>query len=125
MQQWLVVGLAGAIGSMGRYGAGLLSQRLLGQPGVYSTFAVNILGSILLGLTLELFLLNDHWSPQVKLAVATGFCGAFTTFSTFSVETLRFIEAGQMGSAAGNVLANLVLGLGGAALGIWLARLSA
>ncbi len=124
MQQWLVVGIAGAVGSMSRYGAGLLSQRLLGQAAVYGTFAVNVLGSILLGLTLELFLQNDHWSPQAKLAVGTGFCGAFTTFSTFSVETLRLVEAGQMGSAAGNVGANLVFGLGGAALGIWLARLA-
>jgi CrcB protein len=104
---------------MSRYGVTLAAQQWEGFP--WGTFMVNVLGSILLGAVLE-GALRGTISPEVRLAVGTGFLGAFTTFSTFSVETVRLIEAGRYLAAAGNAGGNLTLGLVGAGLGIALAR---
>ena len=119
MQQWILVGLAGALGSMSRYGVTLAAERWADFP--WGTFIVNVLGSFLLGFVLE-GALRGEISAEVKLAVGTGFLGAFTTFSTFSVETVRLMEAGRWMAAAGSAGGNLTLGIVGAGLGIALAR---
>ena len=119
MQQVFWVGLAGAAGALSRWGVTIAAQRLAGMGFPWGTFAVNVVGSILLGFLIQA---SDRagWPTDLKLALGTGFLGAFTTFSTFSVETVRLIEAGKYAMAAGNVGGNLALGIGGAALGIWL-----
>ena len=73
----------------------------------YGTFAANILGSLLIGIVLGLAAKNDSLSPNQTLFLATGFCGGFTTFSTFSVETLTLLENGLWLKAAANVFLNV------------------
>ena len=83
----------------------------------WGTFAVNVLGSLILGIITGAATSRGA-SPQVQLAVGTGFCGALTTYSTFSYETLRLLEDDARLFAAANIVATIVAGLGSAFLGV-------
>lgn len=100
----------GALGALVRYGVSLLCAgvRLLSMP--VGTFAVNILGCFLLGLITGLGQRQGTIPPQLMLLLSTGFCGAFTTFSTFSAETINACENGHALQAAIYVAASLTIG---------------
>ena len=83
----------------------------------WGTFTVNVLGSLILGIIAGAATAGGA-SPQVQLALGTGFCGALTTYSTFSYETLRLLEDDARLFAAANVVASMVAGLGAAFLGV-------
>ena len=83
----------------------------------WGTFTVNVLGSLILGLITGAVTAGGAF-PQVQLAMGTGFCGALTTYSTFSYETLRLLEDDARFFAAANVAASIVAGLGSAFLGV-------
>jgi fluoride exporter len=83
----------------------------------WGTFTVNVLGSLMLGIIAGAVTAGGA-SPQVQLALGTGFCGALTTYSTFSYETLRLLEDDARLFAAANVVASIVAGLGAAFLGV-------
>jgi CrcB protein len=83
----------------------------------WGTFAVNVIGSLILGIITGAVAAGGA-SPQVQLAVGTGFCGALTTFSTFSYETLRLLEDDARFFATANVVASIVAGVGAAFLGV-------
>ena len=83
----------------------------------WGTFAVNVIGSLILGLVTGAVSAGGA-SPQVQLALGTGFCGALTTYSTFSYETLRLLEGDARFLAAANVAASIVAGLVAAFLGV-------
>jgi len=83
----------------------------------WGTFTVNVLGSLMLGIIVGAVVAGGA-SPQVQLALGTGFCGALTTYSTFSYETLRLLEDDARLFAAANVVASIVAGLGAAFLGV-------
>ena len=83
----------------------------------WGTFTVNVLGSLMLGMIAGAVAAGGA-SPQVQLALGTGFCGALTTYSTFSYETLRLLEDDARLFAAANVVASIVAGLGAAFLGV-------
>jgi CrcB protein len=83
----------------------------------WGTFTVNVLGSLILGIITGAVTAGGA-SPQVQLAVGTGFCGALTTYSTFSYETLRLLEDDARLFAAANLVASVVAGLGSAFLGV-------
>ena len=83
----------------------------------WGTFTVNVIGSLILGILTGAITAGGA-SPQVQLAVGTGFCGALTTYSTFSYETLRLLEDDARLFAAANVVASIVAGLGAAFLGV-------
>ena len=83
----------------------------------WGTLCVNVLGSLILGL-LTGAVTADGASPQVQLALGTGLCGALTTYSTFSYETLRLLDSDARLIAAANVFASIVAGLGAAFLGV-------
>jgi CrcB protein len=83
----------------------------------WGTFTVNVLGSLILGVVTGAVTAGNA-SPQVQLALGTGFCGALTTYSTFSYETLRLLEDDARLFAAANVVASIVAGLGSAFLGV-------
>jgi CrcB protein len=83
----------------------------------WGTFAVNVIGSLILGLITGAVTAGGA-SPQVRLAVGTGFCGALTTYSTFSYETLRLLEDDARLFAAANLVASIVAGVGAAFLGM-------
>ncbi|HEX7536412.1 MAG TPA: fluoride efflux transporter CrcB [Dermatophilaceae bacterium] len=83
----------------------------------WGTFTVNVLGSLILGLITGAVTAGGA-SPRLQLALGTGFCGALTTYSTFSYETLRLLEGDARFFAAANVVASIVAGLGAAFLGV-------
>jgi CrcB protein len=122
VQSILLVGLAGAFGAVSRYGVGLLAQRSLGAHSAVGTLLVNVLGCLLLGFLLELDRNSNVVGPSLRLLLGVGFLGAFTTFSTFGYETIRFLQNGDGQAALLNVAGNLILGLGGVWLGLLAAR---
>jgi CrcB protein len=117
-----LVGVGGFLGANLRYWLGAWLDSLFGLRFPLGTFAVNLTGSLALGfiatLTLERALIDPNW----RLAIAVGFLGAYTTFSTFTYETVRLLETGSYVLALINVAASALLGLLGAGIGIVLAR---
>ncbi len=122
MQSILLVGLAGAAGAVSRYAVGILAERALGARFAFGTLAVNVLGCLLLGALLEAERHTTLVTHPVRLVVAVGFLGAFTTFSAFGWETVRYLQTGAADLALINVAANLVLGCGAIWAGWGLAR---
>lgn len=106
----VLVLLGGAIGAPLRYLSDLLIQARHDSVLPWGTFAVNIVGSVILGITAAAAISCDLPAWVLPL-VATGFCGALTTFSTFSYETLRLLEEGSTLAAAANSIGSLVVGL--------------
>ncbi|MDG6108476.1 fluoride efflux transporter CrcB [Dactylosporangium aurantiacum] len=111
----LLVLLGGAVGAPVRY----LADRALKDRAPLGTFIVNVAGSALLGVLIGA---GDALPATVKTLVGTGFCGALTTYSTFSLETLMLVEAGRARRAALYATASLALGLAAAATGFATAR---
>jgi CrcB protein len=103
----LVVG--GALGTLARYLVNLASQALFSGAFPVGTLLVNVVGCYLMGLLTGMKPVAGL-SPALHLALGTGFLGAFTTFSTFALDTHTLSAAGAFGRATGYVLANLVLG---------------
>ncbi|HPF70830.1 MAG TPA: CrcB family protein, partial [Candidatus Krumholzibacteria bacterium] len=99
--------------------------RLWGDRFAFGTLAVNVLGCLLLGALLEAERHTPLVTPPLRLLLAVGFLGAFTTFSTFGWETFRYLQDGATQLALANVSANLVLGLGAVWSGWGLARWAA
>lgn len=123
MIKLLIVGAGGFVGAIARYGVASLAQRwsLAGFP--LGTFVVNIVGCLLIGALLGGVELRQSLSESARLFLTVGLLGAFTTFSTFSHETLQLVRAGDLRMAAFNVVVSVVLGLGAVALGRVLVRL--
>jgi CrcB protein len=114
---WLEVAVAGSIGAPARYLLdGFVQDRVTGDL-PWGTFVVNVVGSLLLGLFTGLGL-HAHLSDATTTTLGTGFCGAFTTFSTFTFESSRLIEAGDWRGAAIDVIGSLAIGLVAAAVGL-------
>lgn len=122
MQSFLLVGIAGAAGAVSRYGIGIWAERFLGGHFAFGTLVVNVLGCLALGFLLELDRGTTLVTHPMRMLVAVGFLGAFTTFSTFGYETLRYLQDGASHLALLNVSANLILGLGAVWLGFLGAR---
>lgn len=118
----LYIALFGGCGCVTRYLVSGWTYTLLGRSLPWGTLAVNVLGSFLLGLLLDLNLRSALFSPDVRVGLTVGFMGGFTTFSTFSFETVRLLEEGSWWQAGGNVLLNVVVCIIFAGLGIALAR---
>jgi fluoride exporter len=117
MKEVLWVGLGGFVGANARYLLGGWIAARLGAEFPYGTFVINITGSFVLGLIMGT--LEGHvLSPAVRLGAAIGFVGAYTTFSTWTYETLRLLESGSLWLAATNVFGSLVVGMLGALAGL-------
>jgi len=121
---WLVVALGGAAGSVLRYGAGRLAINYFGPATVMATFAVNVSGSFALGLFYALAAERTSMPVEIRALIGIGLIGGYTTFSTFSFETIRLLEFGELTRAAASVLGNLLLSLAAAYLGMQMARLA-
>lgn len=118
MSNLLAIAAGGAIGALARYGVTLLLAHRIGTSFPWGTLAVNGAGSLLLGLLVGLADADPRLPPAAKALVGTGFCGAFTTFSTFSVETVRMPPS----LALLNTAANLTISVAAAGVGLWAAR---
>jgi fluoride exporter len=119
---WVAFVVAGASGAVSRYLVdGAISDRVHGVFPL-GTFVVNASGSLLLGFLTGLALY--HGFPTTPMLVlGTGFCGAYTTFSTFTFETVRLVEEGALDEAFRNALGTVVTGFAAAAVGLALAAL--
>lgn len=124
MNWWncLIVGCGGFFGAAGRYLVSTWISRAVSHPFPFGTLAVNLLGAFLIGLFSELCSLRFPERERLLLFLTTGITGGFTTFSTFSLETLRLLEGGRYWLAGLNILLSLLCCLGGVALGRALAR---
>lgn len=110
MREVLWVGLGGFVGANARYLLGGWIAARFGAAFPYGTFLINSTGSFILGLIMGT--LEGHvLSPAVRLALAIGFVGAYTTFSTWTYETIRLIENGSLLPATLNVVGSLLIGL--------------
>ena len=122
MKAVLLVFFGGGLGSVLRYALGkLMNSHASGIP--FGTFTANILGSLLIGIVLGMAARNGNISENTLLLVATGFCGGFTTFSTFAYENHVLLRDGNLGLFALYALGSLLLGFAAVFVGIWLVRL--
>jgi len=114
---FLAVAVGGLVGAPSRY---LLDRAISGRTQTnrpWGTFVINLTGSLLLGF-LTGTTMTGHLSEVGKALLGTGFCGAYTTFSTFSFESVRLLEDGRIVDAAGNVVMSVAVGLAAAAAGL-------
>jgi CrcB protein len=118
----LALAVAGALGTLARFGLSGFVHRFTISAFPSGTLAVNLLGCALLGLLLELARQTTWISPEARTTLGIGFLGAFTTFSTFGVETFRAVESGEWEIATLNVVTNLIGGLACVFFGVSLAR---
>jgi len=123
MQTLLFVGLGGALGAMARYLVGVQATRVLGAGWPYGTFAVNLIGGVLMGLLASwLALRGEADQERWRLLLGVGVLGGFTTFSAFSLEVALMIERRAWGEALGYSLASVVLSVAALFAGLILAR---
>jgi CrcB protein len=118
----LYIAFFGALGCLARYALSGWVYDLLGHSMPYGTLVVNVLGAFLIGLVMEFSLRTAQISPELRVGLAYGFLGGFTTFSSFSYETFRLLEAAQLPHAALNVLLSVLGCLAFTYLGIVAAR---
>lgn len=115
---YLVIGIGSTLGGLARYGVGLLGPALWPIPFPWSTIFINITGSFVIGGFATLTAPDGrlYVGPLGRQFVMVGLCGGYTTFSSFSLETLTLLQQGRPLAAAANILLSLVLCL----LGVWL-----
>lgn len=120
--QLLAIAVGGAIGAVMRYWMSTAVYSVMGRGFPYGTLAVNVLGSLLMGF-LFVFLIERAALPPVwRAAVLVGVLGAFTTFSTFSIETVALMEQSAWMKVMSNIILSVVLCVAGAWLGLILGR---
>jgi CrcB protein len=116
------IALGGAFGSAARFLLGTQIQQRAGVAFPAGTLVINITGSFLLGFLLRYALGSEAVSPEVRGLLTTGFCGGYTTFSTFSYETAAMLEDGNYLRPLGYVLLSVLVALAGTFAGFALAR---
>jgi CrcB protein len=114
---WIAIG--GALGSVARYACSSLAAHAVGETFPWGTLVVNVVGSFVIGFFATLTGPDGRWilPPDARLFVTVGICGGFTTFSSFSLQTLNLVRAGELGPAFGNVVGSVILCLASVWLG--------
>lgn len=125
MNAYLLVGIGGALGAMARYWAGTAIGSLSnGFP--TSTFLINIVGSIAMGLLVGfLARTTPQYQNEIRLFVAVGIFGGFTTFSSFSLDAIALMERGDYLLATAYIVGSVLLSLAGLMMGLWAMRVTA
>jgi fluoride exporter len=118
----LYIAIGSALGGVSRYLFGGFVQRLVDTTFPAGTLVINITGSFLLGLILRYAVETPTLTPEVRAFLTVGFCGGYTTFSTFSYETLELLRDGEWMRASVYVAASVLLSLLGTFIGFALAR---
>jgi len=120
MLAYLWVAIGGALGSVARFGIGGLVSEKFGQTFPWGTLVVNVTGSFVIGFIGALTVAEGRLSPQSRVFATqflmTGICGGYTTFSSFSVQTLNLMRDGEWLQAGGNVLLSVALCM----IAVWL-----
>jgi CrcB protein len=118
LSDFFYVGFGGFFGAVGRFYVSGMAHRFFGKGFPYGTLTVNAAGSFFLGVVSFFAVYKNLIGDNIRLAVAVGFLGAFTTFSTFSYETFDLIKRGSYYLSAINMITNLLLCLAMVAMGI-------
>lgn len=118
---WLAVGAGSAMGAWLRWMLGTILNPLFPTLPL-GTLAANLSGGLLIGLSMEFFMHNQHIPPEARLFVITGFLGGLTTFSTFSAETVTLLTRAQYGWAAAMIFTHLTGSIAMTLLGIFLMK---
>lgn len=116
----LLVGFGGGMGSILRYLTSALVNKYIGTYFPWATFTANILGCFIVGILIGLFERQQFTSPDLRFLFIVGFCGGYTTFSTFSAESLLLFQTGQSTMAFLNVAVSIITGLAAVWLGLLL-----
>ncbi len=122
MKLLVAIAAGGAVGALGRHFVNVLALAWFGTAFPWGTITVNIVGSFLMGVLVEVSALAWSPGPALRAMLAVGMLGAFTTFSTFSLETALLYERGQLGLSALYVLLSVTLSVGGLFAGLALIR---
>jgi CrcB protein len=120
--QLFYIGIFGGLGCVARFLTADWTSQVFGRSFPYGTLLVNVAGSFLLGFLLTFGLRSTLLPPDLRVGLCVGFMGGFTTFSTFSYETLKLLEEGSLWQAGANILLNVLLCLVFALVGMFLAR---
>jgi CrcB protein len=120
---WIAVAIGGALGAMARYGVSTLVFDASSQRFPYATLSVNVLGSFLMGILFVLIVEKGLLPPEMRSILMVGFLGAFTTFSTFSLDALGLWQNGHLLLALVYALGTVVLCLAAISIAVWLTRL--
>ncbi|MFA5059792.1 MAG: fluoride efflux transporter CrcB [Candidatus Omnitrophota bacterium] len=123
MDKILYLSLGGIVGTLARYGLAGVVYRFFGTSFPFGTFAVNILGCLLVGFFASLSDKKFLLDPNTRLLLMVGFCGAFTTFSTLILETDHLLKDGEMIKAFLNILLSVVVGFIVFRVGIFLGKI--
>lgn len=119
---YLLVFLGGGLGAMLRHGINVATPRLLGNGFPWSTFLINITGSLIMGLVAGWFAFKGDAPQSWRLFLTTGILGGYTTFSAFSLDTALLYERGELGLAAAYVAGSVALSIAGLFTGLWIVR---
>lgn len=120
--QFVLLAIAGAAGTLARYALGGVVQRLCGMSFPWGTLTINVIGCLLFGFVWSLADDRMLISPQARIVLLTGFMGAFTTFSTFAFETAQMLTDAEWFRAFGNVALENVVGILAVFLGFAIGR---
>ena len=122
MRDFVIVSIGAIVGANARWIISCYAARFIGPVFPYGTLIINTVGSLIVGFfiiwTTERVLVDPRW----RLLIVVGFCGAFTTFSSYAFETMAYFEQGQWALMVANVLSNNLLCLGAVLVGMALAR---
>ena len=119
---YVFIAIFAIIGAFARYGQSIVVQSVLGRSFPFATLSINVLGSFLMGFLFFKTLERINLSPELRTGILTGGLGAYTTFSTFSLESLNLIENGEMVKAGLYIGASVVLSIAAAIFGAYLSR---
>jgi fluoride exporter len=122
MLGFVLVALGGALGSVARYGMAVAAGRWFGTGFPFATLFVNVTGSFAMGVLIELIARHFSTLPEVRLFLAVGVLGGYTTFSSFSLDAIALWEGGQQGVAILYILLSVVVGLAALTAGAALVR---
>ncbi|SDR38915.1 fluoride efflux transporter CrcB [Pseudovibrio sp. Tun.PSC04-5.I4] len=122
MKHLILVAIGGGVGAVCRHLISMAGLRLLGSGFPWGTVAVNILGSLFMGIFIEVLAQRLNGSSELRYLIATGFLGGFTTFSTFSLDVAVLWERGELVTAAAYVLMSLILSVSALFIGLYLTR---
>ena len=124
MIQIISIAIGGALGALCRHGMTMGISSLIGRGFPYGTLVVNILGSFLMGAAYVIMVEEINVNPEWRVGITIGLLGAFTTFSTFSIETLNLLESGDAFKAGLNILLSISFCMLGCWLGMIIGRQS-